>query len=130
MFNILIVEDNQKYREALVAALSTRIPSTAIAEAENAEEAIENLGDLKPDLMLVDIRLPGMSGLQLTKKIKENHPDIDVIIMTAYDMIEYRQQARRYNAHDFIHKDSTTLEEIIQIVEKYIALKKERVKHQ
>jgi two-component system response regulator YesN len=123
VFNILIVEDNQKYREALVTALSTRMPSTAIAEVEDAEEAIENLDDLKPDLMLVDIRLPGMSGLQLTRKIKANHPDIDIIIMTAYDMIEYRQQARQYNVKDFIHKDSTTLEEIIQIVEKYIALK-------
>jgi two-component system response regulator YesN len=123
LFNILIVEDNQKYREALAAALSTRIPSMAIAEVEDAEEAIENLDDLKPDLMLVDIRLPGMSGLQLTRKIKGNHPEIDIIIMTAYDMIEYRQQARQYNVHDFIHKDSTTLEEIIQIVEKYIKLK-------
>lgn len=107
----------------MVAALRTRIPSVAIAEKENAEEAIGNLDDLKPDLILADIRLPGMSGLQLTKKIKETHPDINIIIMTAYDIIEYRQQARQYHVSDFIHKDSTSLEEIIQLVEKYIQLK-------
>lgn len=124
MFKILVVEDNQSYREALVAALRLRIPSAAIAEAENAEEVIEKLDDLKPDLILVDIRLPGMSGLQLTKEIKEDHPDINIIIMTAYDIIEYRQQARQYQANDFINKNSTSLEEIIQLVEKYIALNK------
>lgn len=117
---IVVVEDSEEYRETLISAIKTRFPSVAITGVGSAEEFIEKFDDFQTNLIIADIRLPGMSGLELTKKVKKDHPDISIIIMTAYDMLEYRQQAREYQAEDFINKNSTSLDEIISIVEKYI----------
>jgi DNA-binding NarL/FixJ family response regulator len=71
---------------------------------------------LGPDLIFVDIRLPGESGLEFTRKIKSTHPNIPVIILTSYDLPEYREAAREYQADHFLSKGTTTKENIWALV--------------
>jgi DNA-binding NarL/FixJ family response regulator len=63
----------------------------------------------------MDIRLPGENGLQLTQKIKVLYPNIIVIILTGYDLLEYREVSRRY-ADYFFSKDSTTADNIFKLI--------------
>jgi DNA-binding NarL/FixJ family response regulator len=80
---------------------------------------MEKVDSLSPDLIFMDIKLPGESGLELTKKIREGHPDIIIIILTSYDLLEYREAAVRYGANAFVSKNSSTEKEIATLVNSY-----------
>ena len=121
MFRTLIVEDNLFFRDLLKETLHSRFPSMVISEAANAEEALEELDTLLPDLIFMDIRLPGESGLELTKKIKTQYPDITIIILTSYDLPEYREAANKFQANYFLSKGSSTKESILTLVESILS---------
>jgi DNA-binding NarL/FixJ family response regulator len=72
--------------------------------------------DLRPNLIFMDIRLPGENGLELTKKVKARYPKIIVIILTGYDLPEYREALSPYTDY-FFSKDSTTTENIFTLIE-------------
>jgi len=123
MAKILIVEDSDFFRHLLKETLLSRFPKMDITEVGNAEEASEMVNGLTPDLIFVDIRLPGESGLDLTKRIKARYPDMPVIILTSYDLPEYREAAKEYQADHFLSKGTTTKENILEMV-KSILLKR------
>jgi len=87
-----------------------------IQEATEGNEALRVVDALQPELIFMDIRLPGENGLQLTQKIKKNYPNIKVIILTSYDILEYREAAIRCGANSFIAKDSLDWEQIEKLV--------------
>ncbi len=105
MLRALIVEDNDHYREAFKETLLEHFPSIGVEEAGSAEEALEKIGKLSPDLIFMDIRLPGTNGLQLTRRIKKDLPHIRVAIVTSYDLPEYQKAAMDYGADLFFVKD-------------------------
>ncbi len=121
MFRTLIVEDNLFFRDLLKEMLHSRFPSMVISEAANAEEALQELDTLLPDLIFMDIRLPGESGLELTKKIRTQYPDITIIILTSYDLPEYREAASKFQADYFLSKGSSTKESILTLVESILS---------
>lgn len=100
----LIVEDNRVFRQTLRESLATSFPAIAIDEAVNGTEALQRVNAFLPDLILMDIRLPGESGLGLTKKIKAIYPDITIFILTNYDTPECREAASRYGADRLLLK--------------------------
>ena len=106
MKRILIVEDNVYFLQFLKETLHSRLPSVEILEAVNGEEAFQKIKALPPDAVLMDLRLPGENGLQLTRKIKAQYPDLFVVILTNYDLPEYREAAYQAGASHFISKDS------------------------
>jgi DNA-binding NarL/FixJ family response regulator len=106
MKRILIVEDNAFFLQFLKEILHFRFPSIDILEATNGEEAMRKIKTLSPEFVFMDLRLPGESGLDLTQKIKAQYPDIIVVILTNYDLPEYREAAYRCRADHFILKDS------------------------
>ena len=116
MANILIVEDSTFFRRLLKEMLLSRYPKLNISEALNAEEALRKINGFTPDLIFVDIRLSGESGLDFTRKIKSTHPNIPVIILTSYDLPEYREAAKKYQADQFLSKGTTTNEDILEMV--------------
>ena len=116
MFRTLIVEDSTFFRQLLKETLLSKFQSMDILEAGSAEEAIKDMETSPPDLVFVDIKLPGENGLELTKKIKEKYPNVPVIILTSYDLPEYREAARRYQANYFLSKGATTKENILTLV--------------
>ena len=106
MKRILIVEDNAFFLQFLKETLQSRFPSTDILEAVNGEEALQKIKTLPPDVIFMDLRLPEESGLELTKKIKAQFSDIMVVILTNYDLPEYREAAYQCGADHFLLKDS------------------------
>ena len=105
-----IVEDNASFRGALKDSLQTLFPSMVIHEAGEGEEALQKVDTFHPELIFMDIRLPGENGLQLTQKIKATYPETRVLILTSYDTQEYREAAVRCGANCFISKDSMSWE--------------------
>ncbi|HOV85323.1 MAG TPA: response regulator transcription factor [Syntrophobacteraceae bacterium] len=116
MHSTLIVEDNPIFRSSLRDILLSHFPRMQVLEAENGSEALEKLRKDIPDVVFMDVRLPGQNGLELTRKIKAAYGDVAVIILTSYDLPEYREAAFQCGADHFCVKGSTTGEEIVGIV--------------
>ncbi len=118
MTRTLIVEDSALYRKLLKETLESRFPSMEVIEAEDGEEAMKKIGvHSPPDLIFMDIKLPGENGLELTGKIKAKYPDVVVIILTSYDTLEYREAATQAKADHFLSKGSSSKEAILGLVE-------------
>jgi DNA-binding NarL/FixJ family response regulator len=121
MFRTLIVEDSAFYRQLLKEALNSRFPSMDIFEATDGEKVLQKIEALRPDLVFMDIKLPGESGLELTQKIKTQYPEIIIIILTAYDIPEYREAAYQYKANYFLSKGSASKESILTLVDSILS---------
>ncbi len=115
-FKTLIVEDNASFRQYFKENLQIRFPSMVIEEVGEGNEVLPKVEVLSPALIFMDIRLPGENGLQLTKKIKKNHSDIKIVILTSYDLPEYREAAFQYGANSFMTKDSLNWGEIDTLI--------------
>jgi len=113
---ILIVEDNATFRQSLKELLSVRFPSMSIDEAADGKEALLKVDSNIPDLIFMDIKLPGTNGLELTRRIKADHRDVEVIVLTSYDLPEYREAAYRSGASYFFTKGTATSDEITMVV--------------
>ncbi len=116
-FKVMLVEDNDDFRRGLAGFLRERFPSIALYEASDGTEAMEKVESFLPQLILMDIKLPGQSGLEITRKIKALHPDINVVFLTSYDYPEYREAARDCGAYCFLSKGSSTSQQIQDVVE-------------
>ena len=117
MYRILIVEDNDHFRQTLRSLLDARFPSLSFEEARDGSEALEKVSAFGPDLIFMDIKLPGQSGLELTKRIRHLNAEVKIIILTSYDLPEYREAARVNGANHFVSKGSCKAEEILALVE-------------
>ncbi len=124
MLKMLLVEDNPIYRTVLKDQLSQRFPNSTIEEAESGEESLLMIKAAPPDLVFVDIRLPGMNGLQLTQEIRKGFPSIRIAIVTSYDLPEYRQAAIQSGAEAFFVKESLKWNEIEALVESNLVVGK------
>ena len=116
-FKVMLVEDDDEFRRSVAGLLTSRFPSIAIGEAVDGAEAMTKVENFLPQLIFMDIKLPGQSGLDLTKRIKKLHPHMNVVILTSYDFPEYREAARASGAHRFLSKGSSRAEEIWDLVE-------------
>ncbi len=101
-FTVLIVDDERTLARSIKLFLSEQGYEAEVAE--NADKALELLDRLRPDLVFLDVSLPGMSGIELLKRIKEFDRSIAVIIMTAYGSIEGAVEAVKLGAFDYIKK--------------------------
>jgi CheY-like chemotaxis protein len=115
-FKVMLVEDDDGFRRTVAILLTSRFPSIVIDEAGNATEAMEKVEGFLPNLILMDIKLPGQSGLELTRRIKTLHPNIHIVMLTSYDFPEYREVARASGAYRFLSKGSSTADEIQELV--------------
>jgi len=116
MLRVLLVEDNRHYRKIFKDNLSEVFPSMIVDEAENGEEALQKINAAPPHLIFMDIRLPGVNGLQLTQKIKKDFPKIRIAMLTGYDVPEYREAAVQYGADGFLVKHSVAWDEVEALV--------------
>lgn len=123
MFKAMLVEDNPSFRQVVKNDLQDQFLSMDIIEAGDGVEAFQKLDSHPPNLIFMDIQLPGENGLELTRKIKADYPEIIIIILTSHDSPEYREAATRCKANYFLSKDSITTDEIFKLV-KSILLEK------
>jgi DNA-binding NarL/FixJ family response regulator len=115
MVNLVIVDDQEIVREGLKMILSLNEEINCIGEASNGKELIEVLKTLSPDVILTDIRMPVMNGIETTKFVKENYPQIKVIILTTFNEDEYIFEGLKHGADGYILKDSGSKEIINSI---------------
>ena len=116
MFRTLLVEDNMGIRQLIKDELQTEFPSMDISEASDGKEAFAQINSPFPDLIFMDIGLPGENGLELTRKIKSRYPNIVIVILTSYDSKHYREGAIRCKADHFLTKSCSIPNEVIPLV--------------
>ena len=112
MFRVLLVDDNRFFREAFKKEFSLRFPSAVSEEAADSDQALQSIKGTLPHLIFMDIRMPGMNGLQLTGKIKGENPNTRIAILTGYDLPEYRVAALQCGADRFFVKSSLQWDEV------------------
>jgi CheY-like chemotaxis protein len=116
--NILVVDDEKGVREGLRRILATH--DYAVQVAGDASEALEALKEDSFELVLTDLQMPGMDGLELLDEIKRRSPQLPVIIITAYGTMDVAIQALRHDVSDFVTKPFQA-EEILTIVDREVA---------
>ena len=112
----MIVEDSTSFRQIVKNSLQDQFPLMDIIEAADGVEAMQNFDSHPPNLIFMDIHLPGKNGLELTSKIKAVYPGVIIIILTSHDSPEYREAAFRYKANYFLSKGSIATAEIFKLV--------------
>ena len=115
MIKILIVEDQELIRQSLEIILSSQPGLSVIGLAGNGNEAVEMAGALSPDVILLDIRMPGMDGVSACRIIKEKYPGIKIIVLTTFDDDEYVFDAIKYGANGHLLK-GTSVDELANAI--------------
>lgn len=104
MIKVLIADDQELIRESLKIVLSVNPDMEVIDTVANGREVIRSVRKAKPDVILMDIRMPEMDGVQCTQIIKENYPQVMIIILTTFDDDEYVYNALKYGASGYLLK--------------------------
>lgn len=115
MMKLLIVDDEQIEREGLQAILRKGFPELEIAQAKNGKQAVLLAEEFKPALILMDIKMPGLNGLEAVEQISAAEPKMKFIMVTAYDTFEYARQAIKLGVKDYLLKPSKASEIIATV---------------
>lgn len=118
MIRVLIVDDQELFRESLKVVLSVSPGIEVIGASSGVQEALKSASTRRPDVVLMDIRMPGMDGVEGTRLFKERWPDIKVVVLTTFDDDEYVFGALKNGASGYLLKGSSVseLSKAIQIV--------------
>ena len=100
----LLADDDAGFRATLRQLLERRVEAQVLGEAGNGEEAIRLTNDLRPDVVLIDLAMPRMNGLEATRQLKARWPDLAVIVLTVHDEDVYRRTALAAGAAAFLEK--------------------------
>ncbi len=120
---VFIADDSQVIRERLSALLSDIEGIEVIGEAKDGLEGRDAILEQKPDVVIVDLRMPWQNGLDMLRDIKESNPDIKVIILTNYPYPQYRRRCMEEGADYFFNK-SSEFEKVPEVLAKLISAKK------
>ena len=110
---IFLVDDHQVVREGLRRMLELEADFQVVGEATEAKEVLTQVDLLSPQVILMDIKMPGMSGIELTRRLKQKHPSCNIIMLTLYD--EYLTQAIEAGATGYLLKD-VKREELVKAI--------------
>lgn len=124
MLKVLVVEDEELIRKGIVLAVDwAALGCVVVGEASNGEEALSAAERLSPSLIITDLKMPRMDGIEMLRRLRERGSRAYVIILTAYDSFEYAQSALRLGAVDFLLKPfhDGDLEQAVLNVQKRMA---------
>ena len=102
---VLIVDDQAFFRIAARAVLAVTPGFAAVGEACSGEEAVTRVGELGPELVLMDIHLPGISGIEATRQIRAAHPQVAVVLLSTYKAEDLPADARSCGALAYLNKE-------------------------
>lgn len=114
---ILVVDDHHVVRRGLVALINTEADMRVVAEGANGQQAVELFGEHKPDVTLMDLRLPVLSGVEAIKAIRQESPQARIIVLTTFDGDEDIYRALQAGAQSYLLKDMF-LEELTDAIRK------------
>ena len=112
---VLVVDDHPPMRIGLVALIKSQPGMDVIAEASDGEEAVEVYDDIRPDVVLMDLRMPGMGGVEALLAIRKKDPDARIIVLSTYDLDEDIHRAIQSGAKSYLLKDMS-IEEIASTI--------------
>lgn len=116
-YKILLVDDEEEVRTSIMKKIPWEtLGFRLVGDAENGEDALEKAAWLEPDLLLTDIRMPYMDGLELAERVKEERDSIEVVFFSGFDDFQYAQRAIKLNAMEYILKpiDEEELTQVLQ----------------
>ena len=120
MYNILVVDDERIHREGLIMLLEKICPDDMLWEASNGQEAMEIMNNISCEIVISDIRMAEMDGLQLQKKVKTDYPETAFVIVSGYADFSYAREALQFHASDYLLKpvDAEELKRAIKKIKK------------
>ena len=121
MFKILIVDPNDPFRRSLKKVLVNRFPLVDVQEAADGDEGLRIVDAVHPDIIFLEIHLPAETGLELAGRIKADHPDIIIVILTSYDLPEYKLAVEQSGVEHMVPKDDWTGEDMIALVQSILS---------
>jgi DNA-binding NarL/FixJ family response regulator len=127
MFSVLVVENNEFFRKSFSIMLKNHMPGLVIEDTGDGYEAIEKIDSKVPDIIFLDLRLPGKNGLELTREIKTRYPKTKIGIFANLDLPEYRTSASKCGVDYFLDKSSLCCAEIVALIEDLLASKRSDV---
>jgi DNA-binding NarL/FixJ family response regulator len=117
---VLIVDDHPILRKGLSMLINQEPDLTVIAEADNAQRALEMIEKHKPDMLIVDISLPGIDGIELIKTVKLSHKDLPSLVVSMHDEALFAERALRAGARGYIMKQEA-LEKVLVAIRRVLA---------
>ena len=120
---VLVVDDEPLARDRLRRLLAAVQADAECFFASNGEEALEQVAVTEPDLLLLDIRMPGMDGIETLHEIKKNHPLLGVIILTGYATVKTSVEAMKTGAFEYLEKPYD-IEQLVAIIKAALARKR------
>jgi DNA-binding NarL/FixJ family response regulator len=102
---VLIVDDQVPFRAVARTVIGMTAGFEVTAEAETGESAVDAVAQEPPDLVLMDINLPGINGIEATRRIRAEHPEVEVILMSTYSEADLPADARDVGALAYVHKE-------------------------
>ena len=112
---ILIVDDHEMVRNGLSVMMEREEDFTVVGQAQNGREAVELVSKLRPDVVLMDLRMPEMDGVEAMRQIRANQDDVKFLVLTTYDTDEYIFDAIQAGAKGYLLKDASR-EELFRAV--------------
>ena len=129
LYSVLMVDDEQEVIEVIMRKLNwEELGFTVCASAANGAEALEMAEELEPSVVMTDIKMPYMDGLELTRRLKSLFPDIRIIIFSGFDEFEYAQEAMRLGAEEYLLKpiDSEEIRRVFVKVKRQLDEERDR----
>ncbi|MGW0711005.1 response regulator [Streptomyces sp. NPDC002643] len=118
IIRVVIADDQQMVRQGFSVLLNTQPDIDVVGQAVHGLDAIDKVAELAPDVVLMDIRMPELGGIEATRRITTEHPHIRVLVLTTFDLDEYVYEALRAGASGFLLKDASAdqLAEAVRVV--------------
>ena len=114
---ILVVDDSRILRQRIISLISDIPGVVIVAEAESSVDAMKHIEKLKPDVMIMDIRMPNGSGIELLKNTQNKYDSLIKIVLTNYPLLQYKEKCLELGANYFFDKSSET-ENVRKVLEK------------
>lgn len=105
LYRIMLVDDEEEVRTSMIKTMKWEEAGfVVVGDAENGKDALEKIEIYEPDVILTDIKMPYMDGLELARQVKENYPSTRIVVFSGFDDFEYAKQAIKYNVTEYILK--------------------------
>ena len=112
---ILLVDDHVVVRQGIKALLSDEPDLEVVGEADDGRAALQSVSELEPDVVLMDISMPGLNGIEATRQIRQNYPEVKVVVLSMHSNEEYVFQVLRAGASGYVLKQSDSSEVLTAI---------------
>lgn len=117
---IIICDDHKIMREGLCSLIERESDMEVVAEAEDGQEAVKLTGELKPDVVVMDLAMPNMSGIEAMRIIRDKYGDVKIIVLSMYSDKRFVSRALEVGAHGYMVKDCAA-EELIRAIRSVVA---------